>query len=468
MASADLTHELTCPICLETFTDPVFLECEHHFCRSCISQSWDKVPGDVSCPQCRQVFTQRNIRTARTLGNVIEKLRLLKVKVTQPEEEFYCQEHEEKLKLFCEEEQKAICVVCGMSRAHKSHSVIPIKEAAQIFKNKLEKSLEFLQKQMDLSLQSKREGEDGILQMKAQADSLRNEINSEFEKMHKFLFEKEELMKAELERKSNKILEEMENNLKRTLEQMSALEGTITDLKSRLEIQAAPELLKDIQVLLKRSEMEFHNPGAASPQLAVDIVDEPFKYINVWREMRAVISPVPASLTLDPETANNLLNISQDLTSVSLRNKKQNLPDQPQRFERLLCVLSSQSFTSGRHYWEVGLGMKSEWLVGVCRESINRKRNITRSPDNGFWVIAQLPECKSLKIPDVISQLKVKPRKLGVYLDYEGGRVSFYDAEDMSHLHTFTDTFTEKLYPIFNPCKTNTANDTDPLRLLTR
>ncbi|XP_078422363.1 nuclear factor 7, brain-like [Cetorhinus maximus] len=466
MASADLTHELTCPICLETFTDPVSLECEHHFCRSCISQSWDKVPGDVSCPQCRRVFTQRNIRTARTLGNIVEKFRMFKVKVTQPEEEFYCQEHGEKLKLFCEEEQKAICVDCWSSE-HQTHKDLHIKEAVQKYKNKLEKSLEFLQKQMDLSLQSKREGEDGILQMKAQTDSLRNEINSELEKMHKFLFEKEELMKAELERKSNKILEEMENNLKRTLEQTSALEVTIIDLKSRLEIQEAPELLKDIQVLLKRSQMEFHNPGAASTQLPVDIIDEPFKYINVWREMRTVISPVPASLTLDPETAHNLLNISQDLTSVSLRNKKQNLPDQPQRFDCYYYVLSSQSFTSGRHYWEVGLGMKSQWVVGVCRESINRKTNITRSPDNGFWVIARFPDCKSLKIPDVISQLKVKPRKVGVYLDYEGGRVSFYDAEDMSHLHTFTDTFTEKLYPIFNPCKTNTADDTDPLRLLT-
>ncbi|XP_041068429.1 zinc-binding protein A33-like [Carcharodon carcharias] len=466
MASADLTYELTCPICLETFTDPVSLECEHHFCRSCISQSWDKVPGDVSCPQCRQVFTQRNIRTARTLGNIVEKFRLLKVKVTQPEEVFYCQEHEEKLKLFCEEEQKAICVDCWSS-GHQTHKDLHIKEAVQKYKNKLEKSLEFLQKQMDLSLQSKREGEEGILQMKAQVDSLRNEIKSEFEKMHKFLFGKEELMKAELERKSNKILEEMGNNLKRTLEEMSALEGTIIDLKSRLQIQEAPELLKDIQVLLKRSQMEFHNPGAASSQLPVDIVDEPFKYINVWREMRAVISPVPESLTLDPETANNLLSISQDLTSVSLRNEEQNLPDQLQRFDCCLCVLSSQSFTSGKNYWEVGLGKKSEWVVGICRESINRKGNITLSPDNGFWVFAQLSDCKSLKIPDVISQLKVKPRKLGVYLDYEGGRVSFYDVEDMSHLHTFTDTFTEKLYPIFNPCKTDTADDTDPLRLLT-
>ncbi|XP_038672718.1 zinc-binding protein A33-like isoform X2 [Scyliorhinus canicula] len=465
MASPDLTQELTCPICLEIFTHPVSLECGHHFCSSCISQSWQKVPGDVSCPQCRQVFTQRNVRPARTLSNVVEKFR--EVKVTQPQEEFYCQEHEEKLKLFCEDEHKAICVVCGMSRAHKTHSVIPIKVAAQIYKNKLETSLETLQKQMDLSLHSKREREDGIFHMKAEVDRLRNEINSDFEKMHKFLFEKEELMKAELERKSNKIFEEMEKNLTKTMEEISSLEAAIRDLKSRLEVQEAPEFLKDIQDLLMRSQMEFHKPGTVSTQLPVAIAGEPFKYIKVWREMRAVISPVPATLTLDRQTAHDELIISKDLTSVRYDDKLFFTPsNEPKRFDNCLYVLSSQSFTSGRHYWEVGLGNKTAWIVGVCRESVNRKGNITQSPENGFWVIAWLSGWKSMKIPYAISQLKVKPWKLGIYLDYEGGQVSFYDAKDMSHLYTFTDTFTGKLYPIFSPCVNIFGNNSEPLTLL--
>uniref|UniRef100_UPI00398EC581 zinc-binding protein A33-like n=1 Tax=Pristiophorus japonicus TaxID=55135 RepID=UPI00398EC581 len=467
MAAAGLTHELTCPICLEIFTEPVSLDCGHHFCRSCISGTWEKVPGDVSCPQCRQLFTQRDTRPARTLGNIIEQLRLLKVKATEQEGEFYCEEHGEKLKLFCEEEQEAICVDCWSSE-HQTHNDLHLKEAIQIYQKKLEKSLEFLQKQMDLAVQSKREEEDGILQIKVQVDGVRNETKIEFEKMHKFLSEKEELMKAELEIKADKILKEMENNLKSTFDEISSLEGAIRDLKARLEIQEAPKLLKDIQALLNRCEIEVHNPGDVSAELPVDIVGGPFAYVNVWREMRAVISPVPASLTLDPETANKQLILSQDLTRVWFGNKEQDLPDQPERFDTSVFVLSSESFSSGRHYWEVGLGNKPLWVVGVCRETINRKGNFIGSPENGYWVIGLLPDCRLLKIPDVIYPLKVKPRKLGVYLDYEGGQVSFYDAADMSHLYTFTDTFTEKLYPIFNPCRNNSGNNSEPLTLLTR
>lgn len=87
---------------------------------------------------------------------------------------------------------------------------------------------------------------------------MRNEIRSEFEKMHKFLIEKEEMMKTELERKSNKILEEMENNLKKTLDEMSSLEGAIRDVKSRLEIQEAPEFLK-VQNLFTLSRNTFRD-----------------------------------------------------------------------------------------------------------------------------------------------------------------------------------------------------------------
>ncbi|XP_072329389.1 zinc-binding protein A33-like [Scyliorhinus torazame] len=475
MASPDLTQELTCPICLEIFTQPVTLECGHHFCSSCISQSWQKVPGDVSCPQCRQVFTQRNIRPALTLSNVVERFREQKVKVTQPQEEFYCQEHEEKLKLFCEDEHKAICLVCGMSRAHKTHSVIPIKEAAQIYKNKLETSLETLQKQMDLSLHSKREREDGILHMKDILDLL---MRSQME------FHKPGTVSTQLPAdiagepvKYIKVWREMRaaispdsNFVANARARVSVTliwrgRSTVTHGKpARAVVSARGNRDSGPLSLSFHSSWAEESGDVPSPSVHVSAFTPVFLTVTASQSCSL---PVPASLTLDPETANNQLIISQDLTSVRFGNEELDLPDHPGRFNKHLYVLSSQSFTSGRHYWEVGLGNKPYWVVGVCRESVNRKANITHSPENGFWVIARSPHCKSLKIPDVITQRKVKPRKLGIYLDYEGGQVSFYDAEDMSHLYTFTDTFTEKLYPIVNPCNNKSGDNPDPLTLLT-
>ncbi|XP_059826804.1 zinc finger protein RFP-like isoform X2 [Hypanus sabinus] len=376
MASANLVQELTCPICLEVFADPVFLECGHHFCGACISQVWGRVSGDVSCPQCRQVFVQRNTRPAHILSNVAEQVRQLRV-TAERTEEFVCREHDEKLKLFCQVEQEMICLVCGLSAQHKMHNVIPIKEAAQALKEKLEESLKLLQEQMNQSVRSKQAGE-------------------------------------------------------------AAIQG-----------------LKDIQALLKRCELPVSRPGVVSVDLPEDVAEGRLRYLKVWKEMRAVVSPVPEWLTLDPDTAHNQLVLSKDLMSVKYTGSRQNLQDHPKRFEKILNVLSSQGFTSGRHYWEVYVGYKTEWVVGVCRESVNRDRDHTTTPAEGYWVI------------DVISHQEIKLRKLGIYLHYERGQVSFYNGDNMCHLHTYTDSFTEKLHLILNPCDYETGDNSEPLTLLT-
>ena len=81
------------------------------------------------------------------------------------------------------------------------------------------------------------------------------------------------------------------------------------------------------------------------------------------------------------------------------------------------------------------LGGKSEWIAGVGRESINRKGDTTPSPEDGYWTV----------------DLGEKPKKVGVFVDYEEGLVSFYDVEARSHIYSFTGcTFTEKLYPYFS------------------
>uniref|UniRef100_A0A8C3S9H7 RING-type domain-containing protein n=1 Tax=Chelydra serpentina TaxID=8475 RepID=A0A8C3S9H7_CHESE len=83
-----LQDELTCPICLDYFKDPVSLDCDHSFCRSCITQFWGAFAPDVSCPQCRAIFPQRNLRLNRQLRNIVEAARELRLQTgREPEPE---------------------------------------------------------------------------------------------------------------------------------------------------------------------------------------------------------------------------------------------------------------------------------------------------------------------------------------------------------------------------------------------
>uniref|UniRef100_W5MK36 B30.2/SPRY domain-containing protein n=1 Tax=Lepisosteus oculatus TaxID=7918 RepID=W5MK36_LEPOC len=164
-------------------------------------------------------------------------------------------------------------------------------------------------------------------------------------------------------------------------------------------------------------------------------------------------------------TADPNLILSEDGKQVRHRYTLQDLPDNPERFDRCVNVLGKDGITSGRHYWEVEVGEKTDWTLGAARESSNRKGVITLSPQYGYWVVwlSNGNEYWALDDSSVLLPLSQKPQKVGVYVDCEGGQVSFNNVDNRSHIYTFTASFTEKLFPYFSPCTNEGGTNSAPL-----
>ncbi|KAJ8274173.1 hypothetical protein COCON_G00087980 [Conger conger] len=153
-------------------------------------------------------------------------------------------------------------------------------------------------------------------------------------------------------------------------------------------------------------------------------------------------------VTLDPNTAHPKLSLSEDLTSVRRSGERQQVPDNPERFD-WGCVLGSEGFSSGRHCWDVEVGGEY-WLVGVVKESFSRKGRVDASPAGGVWSV-KLFKGEYIALTSPLTRLTVQRnlQRVRVQLDWDRGEVSFSDPSDNTPLYTFKHSFTERLFPFF-------------------
>ncbi|NWS78284.1 TRI41 ligase, partial [Crotophaga sulcirostris] len=157
-------------------------------------------------------------------------------------------------------------------------------------------------------------------------------------------------------------------------------------------------------------------------------------------------------ITLDADTAHPRLSLSLDCRSVRLGERRQDLPDNPKRFDSDYCVLGLQGFTSGRHRWEVEVGGRRGWALGVARETARRKERVLGCchQKREIWCVGtngKKYQALTATEQTALAAPAERPRRFGVFLDYERGQLSFYNAETMAHIHTFNTSFHERVFP---------------------
>ncbi|XP_067830186.1 zinc-binding protein A33-like [Heptranchias perlo] len=330
---------------------------------------------------------------------------------------------------------------------------------------KLQGTLAALRKQMEDLFESHSQDEGNLIKLKRKADCLRKDISCEFAKLHQFLDEEEQALIPKLAQEEAAVLWEIEENARRASAQSASVNQTIADIQKRLSLQETGSL-EDIKSITNRVVVKFGKPGKAFLGLNLGEFGGPLQY-RLWKRMLKVMDPVPAPLTMDPRSAHPLLLLSDDRTQVTVSSHvARQLSEGSGRFSDYPSVLGSEGFISGRHYWEVEVGGNTAWDVGVARESVRGKELLTLETKTGIWAVALwYGEYIALTSPRTHLVLSAKLKKLGVYLDYEAGQVSLYNADGMSHLYTFSDRFTEKMYPYFNTyCSADTLKLT-PLQI---
>nr|XP_032629924.1 butyrophilin subfamily 1 member A1-like [Chelonoidis abingdonii] len=174
--------------------------------------------------------------------------------------------------------------------------------------------------------------------------------------------------------------------------------------------------------------------GGGGPE--TDSITE--KRDNEIRWRRSVAPIEEAHVTLNPDTAHPQLVLSEDWKSVRWEQTWQRLPNNPERFDSWGCVLGCEGFTSGRHCWEVEVGDAGGWAVGVARESVGRKGEISRSREGGIWAVQRWGGLfQALTSPVTPLPLSRFPSRIRFCLDCDRGQVTFIDAGDEAPIFTF-------------------------------
>ncbi|XP_065421106.1 E3 ubiquitin-protein ligase TRIM39-like isoform X2 [Chrysemys picta bellii] len=321
---------------------------------------------------------------------------------------------------------------------------------------KLQGALGPLRKELEEALALTSKEEEKTTEWQGKVKNKREMIAGEFNKLHTLLREEEQLLLQSLEEEERETLQRLQENVTKLSQQSSSLQQLITEIEEKCQ-QPVVELLKDVKSTLSRSEkVKLQEPEAVSTDL---------KNLNkITLDMREALKRFIVDVTLDPDTAHPDLVLSEDRKRVRDEDTWQDLPDNPERFDTYLSVLGAEGFAGGRRYWEVEVGDKTGWALGVCGESVSRKGDITLSPEDGYWVVwlwdGEYEARTFLPTPLPVS---VRPSRVGIFLDYEAGEVSFYNVTDRSHLFTFTGTFSGTLRPYFSPCLNAGGTNAAPL-----
>ncbi|XP_038128812.1 E3 ubiquitin-protein ligase TRIM38-like [Cyprinodon tularosa] len=511
-----LEKHLNCPICMQTFTDPVTTSCGHSFCKTCLELSISSNQVDRTCPLCKTHLREAPMVNT-ILRDIVQEVKdLLSNRCTGASGEVPCDvciEPKNKAAKSC-----LICLTSYCSTHLKNHAladrlrghtlVEPVENLdtrsclahgypLELYSRKQQKCIcarcldepleevvsaeEECKKKKDQIGNTKTELQHRIMTRRTKIEEINEAFKSckvhyrkichwrEFCKLFvgttkaakaKALSPLEDKLQL-LKKESNDMKYDLEDEIKRLettilkLEEISALEDHILFLQRYPSLIVQDDMKNWTHVNLNTS-LSFGSMRETIAMIEdIQMELEKMATIELMRFPKYTVD-----VKLDPDTAHRRLVLSSDGSKMKDSGENQMVADSLKRFDVVGSVLGHNSLTTGRSYWEVEVSNKTGWDLGIVRGSANRRGRPNLSPENGYWVLVHFEECDvpqpyadyaAMTSPPISLSLKDKPKKVGVFLDYEEGLLSFYDVTNKSHIYTFSKcSFSDEIYPYFS------------------
>uniref|UniRef100_A0A2K5IC17 RING-type E3 ubiquitin transferase n=1 Tax=Colobus angolensis palliatus TaxID=336983 RepID=A0A2K5IC17_COLAP len=431
-------NEIICSICMNFFIDPVTIDCGHNFCRSCLCLCCEEGRAPMCCPECRKISVKLDFNTNVTL----KKLAFL-ARQTRPQNinnsHNICVLHEETKELFCEVDKQLLCGPCSESPEHMAHSHSPIGWAAEECREKLIKEMDYLWK-INQETQNNLNQETRKFRSLVDYVSLRKVIiNIQYQKIHLFLYEEEQLHLQALDREAKELFQQLQDSQVRMTQHLERMKDMYRELWETCHMPDV-ELL---QAILCRADLvQMQKTQPVNPELTSWRITGVLDMLNNFRVDNALNTEMtPCSISL-----------SEDVRRVIFEDDHHSAPMDPQGVESF-AVWGTQAFTSGRHYWEVDMTHSSNWILGVCRDSRTADTNIVIDTDETFLLISSKRSnhySLSTNSPPLIQHVQRPLGRVGVFLDYDNGSVSFFDVSKGSLIYDFPpSSFSSPLRPLF-------------------
>ncbi|XP_036420336.1 nuclear factor 7, brain-like [Colossoma macropomum] len=254
----------------------------------------------------------------------------------------------------------------------------------------------------------------------------------------------------------------MKDKIEKMSREIEALSDTIRAIEEGMEVKDI-SFVQNYTATKERAQHKLQDPE----KLSVELLNVA-KYLanlrfTVWEKMQEIVQFTP--VTLDPNTAHPILGLSDELTTVRVGDERQQIPDNPQRFDYQRFVLGSVGFNSGTHCWDVEVGDSKFWGLGVIIESASRKGNVdSRGGMWGMLLYNGVYAASALTGKPTSLPIQHKLRRITVQLDWNKGKLSFTDSLSNKHLHTIKHRFTEKVFPFFYVDETDALLKILPVR----